>query len=181
MSVDVKLSDLNSKQLARVQYNVEAMLTPLDNGCLVPKSPYNLLVHISQDVSAVHVRRMVWMLRYGETPPGRLRATCRTSGCCNADHLVLSDRLTRVEPQRTPGPRQRTTPEQQRQAYAMSLDPSNRHIDIAIALGIPEHRVCDALRRERDVQLRARELERRARNARKGQLVYPHPDLCGRS
>ena len=142
----MKLTDLTTKQLMRVDRNVGRMLETTQCGCVVPVN--NMMVYISPTDPYLHIRSAAWMLAKGETPPFRLRAKCRTVNCCNVDHLERSD-WSELKVPKIGEKRVRTTPLQQYQAYEMSLDPKNRLVDIAITLDIPPHRANDAIKRER--------------------------------
>ena len=151
----MKLTDLTTKQIMRIDRNMKRMLVQAGE-CLVPKG--HVMIFVAPNQPFLHVRHAAYLLANGETPQVRMRAKCRTVCCCNVDHLTPSDWKT-LEVPKAGKERTRTTPLQQYQAYELSLDPRNRAVDIAIKLGIPPHRVNDAikregLRRERKIELR---------------------------
>ena len=140
----MKLTDLTAKQTIRIANAAERMLEQFGE-CLAPKG--HVMIYVAPNKPFLHIRHAMYMLANGETPQVRMRAKCRTVCCCNVDHLTPSDWKT-LEAPKAGKERTRTTPLQQYQVYELHLDPRNRAVDIAIKLGIPPHRVNDAIKRE---------------------------------
>lgn len=171
--LQVKLSDLTPLERRKLALQVAARLEPHPNGCLTPRTKCTT-VFIPIVERDIFIRRVVWMLEYGELPR-RLYTSCRTSGCCCLSHLSDAPR----KPRRPVGliktrAKRFMTDAQQREAYRLFFDSRLRLSDIAHHLNFSAAGVWFAIQREKKLT------EAQKADKPRGQLVYPSPGLCGR-